>query len=143
MRARVGAAGRTVGSFRRIQFTELEIAEPAFVLVIGQHDVARDFVAESGCILEFAFCDRLFQRWTSEFVDENFFAVQPMLDLASLNKDAREIPFADGLAWFVGGSGQHIVERTGLPLGTASAIRMSQIIEHLVFVAGAGSAAGV
>src|SRR5262249_26514498 len=63
--------------------------------------------------------------------------IEPMLDMRTLQQDAREIPFTNWLQGFIGRRGQDIVKGAGLPLGPAPAIRVTGVIDHLVLMTGA------
>ena len=72
---------------------------------------------------------RGFQFVGLQFVCQNFFPIEPVFDVLALDKNARLIELADGPDRFVVRR-QHVVERRGLPLGTALAIRMREVIDE-------------
>ena len=90
----------------RRQWADLDIAIVGFVGVVREEDMAAEFGAEPGDILEFALGHRGEDGGAAEFVFEGFDAVQPMLDVLALDEDARLIPVVDFWGWFVGCGGR-------------------------------------
>ena len=65
--------------------------------MIGEHDVASEFLAEVGVFREFAFGDAGFDGGAAEFVGEDEAVVEPVLDERAADDDARAVPLAGGV----------------------------------------------
>src|ERR1041384_1375966 len=77
-------------------FLDFDISKPNFVAVILQQDVTGKFGAELwvGHVFEFAFGHAGQNLVASQFVLQNFRAVEPVLDMIAPNQNARLIPFS-------------------------------------------------
>src|SRR5271155_717483 len=86
-------------------------------------------------VLEFAARDGFAERRRAAIIFENFFAVEPMLDVRATRNDARMIPFADGIDLLVRVARDQIVERAEFAVAVVAkfCVGMIRVVENLVF----------
>ncbi len=72
-----------------MDLADLEVAIPALVLVVRQHDVPRDLLAEAGLVLELALRESGLHRRAPELVREDVLSIQPVLDASATDHDPR------------------------------------------------------
>jgi hypothetical protein len=65
--------------------------------MVRQHDVPFDLGPKGRCRFEFTLRYCGFEKFTAQFVFENFGAVQPMLHVPVLNEHAGFVPFSERL----------------------------------------------
>ena len=123
-----------------LQFADFDVTVPAIILVVGEHDMARDFFAEADLFGELAFRETGFDGGAAEVVAKNVFAVEPVFDVVAFDDDAGGVPFADGFHGFIGGGREHVVKRGRLAVRADLAVGVADVVEHLVFGAGRGGA---
>src|SRR3954454_565300 len=83
----------TTSEARSLQLANLDVFEPAIVLVIREHDVPLDVLAEVFVLWKFALREAGLHFRTVELEREDILAVEPVLDVVSARDDARLIPF--------------------------------------------------
>src|SRR4051794_9614435 len=71
----------------RGQLTDSDILEPNLGAMVLQQDVALYFIAKPRRVFELAGCDRRLLGFASAGIGQYFRAIEPVLDLISLNDD--------------------------------------------------------
>ncbi len=115
------------------QLADAEVAEGAFVGVVGEHEVAWDFFGEGWGVFEFALGDGGFEGIGGELIGEDFFVVEPVFDGGAEDEDAGLVPLAGGFEGGGGVGGEDVVEGGGEAFGAVFAIGVAGVVEHLVF----------
>src|SRR4051812_45039546 len=104
----------TTSEARLLQLANLDVLEPAIVLVIREHDVPLDVLAEAGFLREFALRNPSLHLGAVEFELKDLFAIKPVFDVLAAGYDSRAVPHFGLAERFVGRGWQHVVERCGL-----------------------------
>ena len=76
---------------------------------------------------------QLLEHIASSFVLQHFFTIKPMLNVFTLRNNARCIPFADRINFFITCSSYQIIERTNsaITISTQFGIGVNSIIQNL------------
>ena len=70
------------------EIADFDVSKPDVAVVVLQQQMAFHTVAETGYVLEFAFGNAGFHLLAATFILENLHAIEPMLDMISLNQNA-------------------------------------------------------
>lgn len=89
---------------------DFDVAEGDGAAVFLEEDVAVRKITEALNRVKFAFGDEFVELRRVAVVFENFFAVQPVLDVITFDDDEGVVPFADVVRLFIRGGGYQIVE---------------------------------
>ena len=131
---------RRGGELRGRELAELNGAEPRFVAVIGEHNMAAEFLTEVGVFVEFTFSDAGFDGGAAEFVGEDVAVVEPVLDDLAADDNAGAVPLAGRVERAVRGGRENLIERSGLGLWVERGPLWGVVVDHLILVTGSGGA---
>src|SRR5262245_59647887 len=76
-----------------LQLPDFDVSKPTLVLVIGQQDVAFDFVPEARRVLELAPGNSFFHRSAAGFVSKHSGAIEPVFYAQPADDNPRRVPF--------------------------------------------------
>ena len=87
-----------------LKFADFDILKPDGIQVVLEQDRACP-IAKAFMLFILTFLETLLPIIAAVFDFDDFFAIEPVLDVITLGQDAALIPFADRLQWFAVGCG--------------------------------------